>query len=293
MKNILFIILTIVLITACNQKSINHKPANKKIKVFLFAGQSNMEGRADGDKLSKADLDALKKAGEKIDFYYNHKPVTPLQVTTPTNYVQKKFGLTHCFGPEIFFGINLTKKYPDDKFVFIKRSQGGTSLYGCWNPYWDIEKAKLMGEENKPKLFSDFIQYTKDVLSQFDTSEYEICGMLWVQGESDSGTKKHGKLPSETYEENLKNLIFEVRKQLNKPELPFVMFQVGGGKVVEGMKNIAKEDNKVSLIPQSNDKNSHDYYPKNPPPIGHYITESMKRIGIKFFETWENNYKCE
>ncbi len=282
-----------VFITACNHKIITHKTVNKKIKVFLFAGQSNMDGRADGDKLSKTDLEALKKAGKRIYFYYNHKPATPLQLTTPNKYVQKKFGLTHCFGPELFFGINLTRKYPDDKFIFIKRSQGGTSLYGCWNPYWDIHKAKLTGEENKPKLFSDFIQYTKDVLSQFDTSEYEICGMLWVQGESDSNTKKYGDIPSETYEENLKNLIFEVRKQLNKPELPFIMFQVGRGKVVEGMKNIAKGDDKVSLIPQSHDKNSPDYYPKNPPPIGHYITESMKRIGIEFFKTWEDNYGCE
>ena len=126
-----------------------------------------------------------------------------------------------------------------------------------------------------------------------DTSKYEICGMLWVQGETDSAINRFGNLPSETYGENLKNLIMEVRRQLNVPDLPFIMFQVGNKQVTDGMKSATKELNNVHLIPQSYNKNSPDYYPKNPQPLGHYITESMKRIGIAFYKMWSKYYKCE
>ena len=291
---LVYSLLSLLLFSGCfsseplTKKAIKH---NKK-KVFLLAGQSNMDGRADGDKLSSTDLERLKKAGAKIKFYYNHHPVTPLQLTTPPGYVQKKFNLKHTFGPELFFGINLHEAHPQEEYIFIKRSIGGTTLYGCWNPYWTEEKAKVTGEENKPKLFSDFINYTKDVLSRYDTSEYEICGMLWVQGESDSN-KKFGDLPAKTYGDNLINLIKETRKQLNVPDLPFIMFQVGNETVVAGMKKATRELKNVHLIPQSYDKNSPDYYPRNPPPLGHYITESMKRIGTRFFEVWDKNYRCE
>ena len=263
-----------------------------KIKVFLLAGQSNMDGRADGDKLSKEDKESLSKAGKNIDFYYNHREVTPLQLTTPSDFVKNKFNLEHSFGPEIFFGINLVKKYPDEKFIFIKRAVGGTSLYGCWNPYWTKEKAEVTNEVDKPKLFSDFIAYTKEVLSRYDTSEYEICGMLWVQGETDSN-KNNGDLPAKTYGQNLKNLILEVRKQLDAQDMPFIMFQVGNQTVVNGMKSVTKQLKDVYLIPQSYDENSPDYYPRNPPPIGHYVTESMKRIGTKFFEVWDRHNNCK
>ena len=53
----------------------------------------------------------------------------------------------------VFFGINLSKAYPNQNFVFIKRSQGGTSLYGAWNPEWSIAKAKLINEEKQAKTF--------------------------------------------------------------------------------------------------------------------------------------------
>lgn len=290
MKNIL-VLITILFAIACTPTNkVSKTPTNNKKKVFLFAGQSNMEGRANGDLLSIEDVKRLEKVAANIQFHYNHQPVSPLQLTTPKSYIQKKFSLEKSFGPELFFGINLAEKYPNDEFVFIKRSQGGTSLYGCWNPYWELEKATAMKEEKQPKLFADFVNYGKSVLANFDTSEYEICGMLWVQGEADSGTKKHGTKPAEAYEQNIQNLIKEVRKEFNQPNLPFLMFQVGSGKVVDGMKKTAKKNDFVSFIPQSRNKKSDNYYERNPPPIGHYTAKSMKKIGERFFETYERDY---
>lgn len=260
----------------------------KTKKVFLFAGQSNMEGRADAAQLSDVDMKRLEKSAKNIQFHYNRKAVSPLQLTTPQKHTQKKFNLEKSFGPELFFGINLAEKHPDEEFIFIKRSKGGTSLHGCWNPDWTEEKAALMNEANAPKLYSDFIAYAKEILAEYEPDEYEIVGMLWVQGEADSGVKKHGEIPSASYHDNLQNLISGVRKEFDSPNLPFVMFQVGNGKVVKGMQAKAASDANVYLIPQNRrDKQSPDYYEKNPPPVGHYIAASMKRIGENFFKIFD------
>lgn len=252
-------------------------------RVFLFAGQSNMDGRANAEHISAEDVERLQQVQDRIAFHYNRDAPWPLQPVTPKPYTRRKYGLDQCFGPELFFGINMVENNPQDSFIFIKRAQGGTSLHGCWNPYWTLEKATLMDEAEQPKLFADFISYTKDVIAAYEADEYQIEGLLWVQGEDDS-SKKRGPIPAEQYYTNLKNLLFETRSQLNVPSLPMYIFQVGSGKVVEGMKRLAAEDPNVYFIPQSEDRTSADFYEKNPPPIGHYTAKSMKKIGQQFYQ---------
>ena len=260
---------------------------NKKTKVFLLAGQSNMDGRAKASGLSEIDKQRLKKAQKNVTLYYNFGEGKPLDTTKVAKHTSKKFGAEYLFGPELFFGIKMSEKYPDYNIILIKRSRGGMSLYGAWNPDWTLEKATLINEEKQPKLYKEFIEYSRKVLSTFKKDSYELCGMLWVQGESDSG-KKGGVKPREAYEANLTKLISRVRTDFNHPELPFLMFQVGHGKVVKAMQNVAKIDENVVLIPQEKDKEAKFYFERNPPPIGHYTAKSMKKIGNYFFEFYEN-----
>ncbi|WP_452224015.1 sialate O-acetylesterase [Lacinutrix chionoecetis] len=259
----------------------------KKTKVFLLAGQSNMDGRAKASGLSETDKQRLKKAQQNVTLYYNFEKGKPLDTTKVAKHTAKKFGADYLFGPELFFGIEMSEKYPNHKIVLIKRSKGGMSLYGAWNPDWDEKKATLMNEQNQPKLYSELVSYSNHILSQL--SNYELCGMLWVQGETDSG-KRFGTKPGEAYETNLSKLISRVRSDFKKPNLPFIMFQVGNGKVVEAMQTVSKADDNVLLIPQESDKNSKFYFEKNPPPIGHYVTDAMKKIGTYFFEFYEKEF---
>tara|TARA_B100000809_G_C15115024_1_gene522095 strand:+ start:544 stop:1419 length:876 start_codon:yes stop_codon:yes gene_type:complete len=261
-------------------------------KVFFFAGQSNMDGRADADKISDKDFKRLEAVKDRVQFYYNNQAVTPLQITTSSKGTQKKFNFTHAFGPELFFGIELAEKYHNEEFIFIKRAKGGTSLYGAWNPNWNEAMAEKMNELKVPKLYFDFVKYSHSVLDDLNSKSYEICGMLWVQGETDSG-KKRGPEPAEAYEENLTLLINSVRKEFKVKEMPFLIFQVGNGKVVQGMKNIATSDKNVELITQSNNKKAENYYPKNPAPLGHYVTESMKRIGVEFSNEYQTSFAAQ
>ena len=275
----------------------------QKTKVFILAGQSNMDGRGNADLLSKEELAALDSAKERIQFYYKgtvnnmKEPLVidgALDVTEPWEFVKKKFRLNKCFGPELFFGIELSKNYPDQEFLFIKRSQGGTSLYGAWNPEWSFEKAQTANEENKRKLFEDLISTIDTRLKKLPPKSYEIVGMLWVQGESDSNTRL-STLPSETYGENLIRLIQKVRKHYNVPEMPFLMLGVGSKKVIDGMRKASEKLNFVSLVNRSRSPEANNYTPTyshywNGKPAGHYNYEGMKKIGHLFFESYQTSY---
>ena len=271
----------------------------KKTKVFLFAGQSNMDGRGAAAELTSDERKQLALAQKQISFYYKgtvnngNDPLVmdgPLDVTDPWPFVKKKFRLNKCFGPELFFGMALSKAYPNEKFLFVKRSQGGTSLYGAWNPNWSLEKATLKREENKPKLFEDFIATTDAQLAKLSPGSFEIVGMLWVQGESDNGS-----LPSSTYGQNISALIQKVRDYYGVPDMPFLMLGVGNNKVVAGMSDTSKKSLNVSLIRKSNNSKANNYTPIythnwNGKPAGHYNYAGMKKIGNMFFDTYQKYY---
>ena len=281
----------------------NEYLCTKKTKVFLLAGQSNMDGRGDFSKLSGDELKDLAFAQQKIKYYYKgtaNNIKLPLIIdgvlsaTDPWNFVKKKFRINKCFGPELFFGIELSKRYPENEFLLIKRSEGGTSLYGAWNPNWTYEKAKLKAEEHKNKLFQDFINTVDKQLSKLPEGSYEIVGMLWVQGESDSG-QKHGPLPSEKYSENLTELIKKVRDYYNVNDMPFLMLGVGSEMIINSMEEVSDKLVNVELIRRSLDTKSNNYTPRynhmwNGKPANHYNYVGMKTIGKMFFKRYQKLY---
>ena len=266
--------------------------SDDKINVFILAGQSNMAGAANALNLSSIDLKDLENAQQNISFVNNGNKSVPLNVTTPPAWKRKKFQLDSCFGPEIFFGIELSKKHPDKKFLFIKRSKGGSSLYGSWNSNWTKEKAQYIGELNEPKLFYELINDVDRELSKYDKSDYQIMGMLWVQGESDS-SQKWGPLPSDTYRDNLTNLIKSSRSKFKSSQMPFMILQVGSNKIGDAMKQVSKELKNVTFIAQNKDRSSFNYLPRLKDNI-HYNYFGMKKIGILFsnnFNKLNNNHK--
>jgi hypothetical protein len=279
----LFLILaTTVMSQEVLKKSIESK---KKIKVFILAGQSNMEGRADGTKLLQEDHERLLKAQKNVQLAYNNEPLIPLNPVKPTPGIAEAYNRTLIFGPEIFFGITLSEIWPDEEILLIKLSEGGTSLHGCWNANWSEDKATIMNEEQESKLYSSLTNYIEQILSEYKTDEYELCGMLWVQGETDAGNK----IAASAYGRNLNQFIGQIRQDLKKENLPFILFQVGHGKVVEGMIDVSKSLTNVTLIPQSLEPMSADFYSKLE--NGHYNYEGMKKLGERFAEVFLENYQ--
>jgi hypothetical protein len=258
--------------------------AGKKIKVFLFAGQSNMEGRANGRELTDQDKEHLRNVQNRVQLAFNREPIRPLDVVSPPDDIREIYQRDRIFGPELFFGMALAEALPDERFLFIKRTEGATSLYGCWNPDWSKDKASVMGELNKPKLYSEFIDYVRSVLNGYRPDDYEICAMLWVQGEGD------GKVPlaAVAYGSTLRALIERVRKDMGHDTLPFILLQVGSLQVAEGMKQTADKTSNVTLIRQSQDADSPDFYKKME--NGHYNCEGMKKLGARFAEVFLRTY---
>ena len=276
--------------------------STQKTKVFLLAGQSNMDGRGDASKLTEAEMELLANASQKIHFVYKGtvgegnaiRYNGALDFTNPWNFVKQKFRIEKCFGPELFFGVELVKNYPKQDYLIIKRSQGGTSLYGAWNPNWSFEKASFFNEQDKPKLYQDFIDLVDTELAELHPESYEIVGMLWVQGETDSNTS-NGSVAADTYQENLENLIISVRSHYNIPDLPFLMLGVGSKKVQNAMAQVSNKLTNVSFIKRSQDVNKSNYtsiytHKWKDKPVGHYNYEGMKKIGQLFFESYQTSY---
>ena len=253
----------------------------EKIQVFLFAGQSNMDGRGDGNRITAKEQEQIRAAQKQIQFFYNHG-TNVFGAIDPSKNISRKFSLSKVFGPELFFGLKLTAAMPKKQFIFIKRAEGGTSLYGCWNPDWTEEKAGVMNEKDKPRLYADFVQYTKDVLSGYKSGTYEICGILWVQGEADSSNP----VAAAEYGKNLINLIIRLRADLDAPDVPFLMMQVGSDQVKAAMTDAVNQLPAVYTLPMHRDPASADYYTTYGPPIGHYDYEGMKKIGMNLAEVY-------
>ena len=299
LKKILFLFILIFFIGAHDSTIAQ---LQKKTKVFLLAGQSNMDGRGDASKLSEAEMKLLANASQKIHFIYKGtvgegnaiRYNGPLDFTNPWNFVKQKFRVEKCFGPELFFGVELVKNHPEHDYLFIKRSQGGTSLYGAWNPNWSVGKARFFNEQDKPKLYKDFIDLVDAELAKLQPDSYEIIGMLWVQGETDSNTS-NGPTATDTYQENLENLINSVRGHYNIPELPFLILGVGSKKVQNSMVQVSNKLTNVSFIERSQDVNKSNYTPIythkwKGKAVGHYNYEGMKKIGQLFYKNYSDNY---
>ena len=75
---ILFLIFPINHLVSQNLES------TKRTKVFILAGQANMEGRADGKKLVPQDHDRLLQAQKNVKMAFNNEPVGQLKPVKPS-----------------------------------------------------------------------------------------------------------------------------------------------------------------------------------------------------------------
>ena len=173
----------------------------RPVKLFLLGGQSNMDGCGLGEELPA--------------MFRSH----PKNVVTWDNQKKLWVGLTkdsmatarrQQFGPEMAFAHRLAKIYPNHTIALVKTSAGGTKLHTQWVP--------------GKGMYERFIGNFRKASTQLKDAglAYEVAGMLWMQGESDSATLEMAG----AYEENLKLLVADVRKQTGNARLPFVMGRI-------------------------------------------------------------------
>ena len=218
----------------------------KPLKVFILAGQSNMEGQAvvdlDGkdynggkgtlnfllnDPETRAAFQHLRLADGtwvvRNDVRCRYQRENAPLLAGPLTMGFSVYGDRHHFGPELQFGHVLGNQF-ENQVLLIKTAWGGKSLFkdfrppssgGEVGPYF----TKMMAEirECPTNLKQDFPSY--------DGQGYELSGFVWYHGWNDGVDPKHA-VPE--YEQNLVNLIHDVRKELNVPSLPFVIGELTG-----------------------------------------------------------------
>jgi hypothetical protein len=195
-KTMLFSLIGAFVVLTCSAQQVK-QPAkiDPNFHLYLLVGQSNMAGRGQIDSVSKQNnpqILMLNKLGEW------EPAVDPLHFDRPT---------IVGVGPGLNFAKEILGNNKKIKIVLIPCAVGGSPI-----------KAWKAGEEFlKDHPYDDAIKRAK-IAMQYGV----VKGIIWHQGESDSNAEK-----SKLYLDNLKNLIADLRKDLNAADLPFVAGELG------------------------------------------------------------------
>ncbi len=222
----------------------------KTLRVFIFAGQSNMVGthsRVDDIQRFPPFAD-LGKAQSDVLYSYNLGRETK-QTSNGWTAMQPT---GDYFGPELSFARHVSQNI-EAPIAIIKCASGGTALGDDWNP----------DEPSGFKLYPLALDLVRSSLAELDQKNvaYRIEGFMWHQGENDMFSDKFKPV----YARNLTNFIACWRRDLKSPDLRFYIGELCT-KTIWGMdnrenmyairtaqKSVADADPLAEYIPTSHD----------------------------------------
>ena len=179
---------------------------HKTLRIFIFAGQSNMVG-------SDSKVKDIKRFPPYIGLEAPQENVLFTYCIGRQNKMRSDgwVALQHVnnvVGPELSFARKISRhiKAP---IAIIKVAAGGTHLGGDWNP----------DEPIGFKMYPLALETIRTALTDLDKRKikYRLEGFMWHQGENDMFNKDY--MPS--YGKNLKNFLAKWRRDLKTPELKF------------------------------------------------------------------------
>lgn len=210
--------------------------ADKPVKVFVLAGQSNMEGHGivvDDPKRNggKGSLEYVAKdsaTAEKFKHLLDSDGKWVVRDDVWIHYLDRKGKLSvgyggdpNKIGPELGFGHVVGEAY-DEPVILVKLAWGGKSLAADFRP-------PSSGGEVGP-YYKEVVDRTKAVLKdlkkefpELGDRGYELAGFGWHQGWND----RINPVFVDEYEKNLANFIRDIRKDLGVKDLPFVVAETG------------------------------------------------------------------
>jgi len=191
------------LATRLNAQSIDDE---KTLRVFIFAGQSNMVG-------SDSKVQDIKRFPPYVGLE-NPQPNVKFAYLVGRETKTKSDGwvqlqpVSNIVGPELSFARKVTANIKAP-IAIIKVAAGGTHLGGDWNP----------DEPTGFKMYPLALDFIRSSLADLDQQNipYRIEGFMWHQGENDMFEKDY--MPN--YGKNLKNLLACWRRDLKSPKLRF------------------------------------------------------------------------
>ncbi len=243
--------------------------AGEPLKVFILAGQSNMQGHAHVRTLQHLAMheetkpmlaaiqnsDGTPKVHDQVWIsYLSSDGVKQGKLTTGYGANAEKLG------PELTFGIYMQQAL-GEPILLIKTAWGGKSLHTDFRPpsagpfvfaESQREQIRKQGKDlesvQAEKIavtgiaYRDMMAHVKKVLGDIRTvcpdynqeQGYQLAGFVWLQGWNDmvdgSVYPDRGKPGGyDQYSINLAHLIRDVRRDLDAPLLPFVIGVLGVG----------------------------------------------------------------
>lgn len=118
--------------------------------------------------------------------------------------------------PENAFLPELQKLLPDDDIQHVKFAKGGQPIRKWVKTFDEIAAKSELPAKKDPGVFYD--QTLKVARASISAKKPKTITFLWMQGERDAKEKL-----SAAYEESMKTLIANLRKDLNAPEMNFVI----------------------------------------------------------------------
>jgi alpha-galactosidase len=256
------------------------------VKVFILAGQSNMEGKAPNTL-----LDYQAEAPETKDLFKHLRKDGKWIVRDDvfTKFLDRRGPLTIGYGSpgrtgaELEFGWMMGDHF-DEPVLLIKAAWGGHSLFKLFRspsaglPSDEKLQAELTEaqdrikqnnekdkkndplptmEDMKKPYGSSYRNMLAEVKETFDSYEtmfpalkghkVELAGFVWFQGWNDQYGAEN------EYESNMRHFIKDIRKDLNAPNLPFVIAAMGqnGSKPATGaMLTIREAQMSMNDVPE-------------------------------------------
>ena len=176
------------------------------VRVFIFAGQSNMVG-------SDSKAQDIKRFGPFVGLDVPQSNVRfsyciGREDKTQSDGWDELQPVNNVVGPELSFAREVSQN-TDGPIAIIKVAAGGTHLGGDWNP----------DQPTGFKMYPLALQWIRDALADLEKQgiKYRLEGFMWHQGENDMFDQDY--MPN--YGKNLKNFLASWRRDLNAPELRF------------------------------------------------------------------------
>jgi len=220
-------------------------PAPPTLRVYLLAGQSNMEGQAcvdldheqhyNGGRGNLEEVLSREQEGRRFahlrqedgewttrdDVFVWYRAGGERMKVGPLSIGYAVYGGRNHFGPELQFG-HVVGDACDEPVLLVKTCWGGKSLFKDFRP-------PSAGGEVGPyytRMLAEYREALADVPARFpQLREHrpQLCGFVWFQGWNDM-CDATGR---EQYAKNLEHLIRDVRRDLEAPALPVVVGETG------------------------------------------------------------------
>jgi hypothetical protein len=225
--------------------------AEKPVKVFILAGQSNMEGKAKVSLFdTQAELPATRDLfkGLRKDGKWVERPDVWVKFLDRKGKLTVGFGSPKCVGPELGFGTVVGDFY-EEPVLLIKTAWGGRSLSRDFrSPSAGLPPQKVLDamladlqkrkkdttlEDVKAPFGASYramlaevkatLADLKPLFPDYAGQGYEIAGFVWFQGWNDMINAD----ATVEYTKNLTHFIDDIRADLKQPKLPFVIGEMG------------------------------------------------------------------